>query len=83
MISPCDEYHHVYEGFWLCSHTRIRESAVSPGSDSSTHKVLPKSNILEVKPFDLAVLDLVEFVMCTLVSRDCVPFCKYIKPGYA
>ena len=31
-------------------------------------------------------MDLVKFVMCTLVSRDCVPFCKYIKrhmyPGY-
>ena len=24
-------------------------------------------------------LDLVKFSMCTLVSRDCVPFCKYIK----
>ena len=23
--------------------------------------------------------DLVEFVMCTLISRECVPFCKYIK----
>ena len=24
-------------------------------------------------------MDLVRFVLCTLVSRDCVPFCKYIK----
>ena len=22
---------------------------------------------------------MVKFVMCTLVSRDCVPFCKYVK----
>ena len=27
----------------------------------------------------LRELNLVRFVMCTLVSRDCVPFCKYIK----
>ena len=25
------------------------------------------------------LLDLVKFAMCALVSRDCVPFCKYIK----
>ena len=24
-------------------------------------------------------LDLVKFVMCNLVSRDCIPFCKYTK----
>ena len=24
-------------------------------------------------------MDLIKFVMFTLVSRDCVPFCKYIK----
>ena len=23
--------------------------------------------------------DLVKFVMCTLVSKDCIPFCEYIK----
>ena len=42
-----------------------------------------------VKIFQIKVIfsDLVKFVMCSLVSRDCVPFCKYIKrvpwtPGY-
>ena len=24
-------------------------------------------------------LDIAKFFMCTLVSRDCVPFCKFIK----
>ena len=25
------------------------------------------------------ILDLVKFVMCTLVSSDCLPFCRYIN----
>ena len=25
------------------------------------------------------ILDMVKFVLCTLVSGDCMPFCKYIK----
>ena len=27
----------------------------------------------------LRLIDLVKFVMCTLIFRDCVPFCRYIK----
>ena len=30
---------------------------------------------------DGKITDMVKFVMCTLVSRDCVPFFKYLKPA--
>ena len=27
----------------------------------------------------IEISDVVKFVMCSLVSRDCIPFCKYVK----
>ena len=37
------------------------------------------SQVLPIILYTLKLSDLVQFVMCILVSRDCVPFCKYIK----
>ena len=47
----------------------------------SLWKMLPKKAHRELKGFVciLQMSDLVKFVMCTQVSRDCVPFCKYKK----
>ena len=53
-----------------------------PGHGLTLHRqyhVLKIFNILSLDDRWYHKTDLVKFVMCTLVSRDYVPFCKYIK----